>query len=229
MRRAFARGITLMPGNNLGYFGTEEAPLRSPHDVSVDGAPRDHWQGCQAGRMVMGSESDGGVQGCPSLRSSHDVGDTLKDRSLRPVEDDAGARLQPRPRRRPPVGLLQDVCVWLRLQGRLHVHGHALFGRPGNNPYCHFRACTLAAQGLRERLVPGEAGPGLPYDNGLFDVVVEPRAAAEPWSPAAVGDGRALVAIGRTPKAKAALTTAGSAPVGGVAELDGRRRRRAGC
>ena len=57
-QRAIADGITLMPGNNLGYFGPEERGLR---------APDRHWRGCQAGRVVMGIESDGGVKGCPSL------------------------------------------------------------------------------------------------------------------------------------------------------------------
>jgi hypothetical protein len=60
---------------------------------------------------------------------------------------------------------------------------HALFGRPGNNPYCHFRARTLAAQGKRERLVPGEAAPGRPFDNGLFTTIVEDLNAPEPALP----------------------------------------------
>ncbi len=43
---------------------------------------------------------------------------------------------------------------------------HAVFGRPGNNPYCHYRARTLASAGRRERLVPKTAAPGTPFDNG---------------------------------------------------------------
>jgi hypothetical protein len=46
---ARAHGITLTPGNNLGYFGPEEQKLRS-----IAATDRDHWQGCQAGRFVMG-------------------------------------------------------------------------------------------------------------------------------------------------------------------------------
>ena len=51
-RRAQAEGITVMPGNNLGYFGPEEALLRSPKPGG-----KDHWIGCQAGRFVLGIES----------------------------------------------------------------------------------------------------------------------------------------------------------------------------
>jgi MoaA/NifB/PqqE/SkfB family radical SAM enzyme len=74
--RALARGVVMMPGNNLGYFGPEEALLRSPHDARVAGAEKDHWRGCQAGKRVMGIESDGGVKGCPSLQPAY-VGGSL--------------------------------------------------------------------------------------------------------------------------------------------------------
>ena len=72
--QAFKDGILLMPGNNLGYFGPEEAMLRSPH---LGG--RDHFLGCQAGRYVLGIESNGGIKGCPSLEASHYVGGTLEN------------------------------------------------------------------------------------------------------------------------------------------------------
>jgi radical SAM protein with 4Fe4S-binding SPASM domain len=208
-RRAFARGITMMPGNNLGYFGPEEALLRSPHDVAVDGAPRDHWQGCQAGRMVMGIESDGGVKGCPSLQSSHYVGGTLKNRSLRDLWTATPELAFNRARGVDDLWGFCRTCAFADVcKGGCTFTAHALFGRPGNNPYCHFRARTLASQGLRERLVPGEAAAGVPFDNGLFDVVVEPLASAEPASSSSSSeaqarlDGAGLVAIARSPRSK---------------------------
>jgi radical SAM protein with 4Fe4S-binding SPASM domain len=214
-RRAFARGITMMPGNNLGYFGPEEALLRSPHDVDVDGAPRDHWQGCQAGRMVMGIESDGGVKGCPSLQSSHYVGGTLKEKSLRDLWTTTPELAFNRARGVDDLWGFCRTCPFAAVcKGGCTFTAHALFGRPGNNPYCHFRARTLAARGVRERLVPGEAAAGLPFDNGLFDVVVEPLASPEAegasLTPAtttdAVDDGVRLVAIGRLPRSKQSAT-----------------------
>ena len=48
-----------------------------------------------------------------------------------------------------------------------------LLGRPGNNPFCHHRAQTLAAKGLRERIELVERGPGLPFDHGLYRVITE--------------------------------------------------------
>ncbi|MGE3769239.1 MAG: GDL motif peptide-associated radical SAM/SPASM maturase, partial [Kofleriaceae bacterium] len=49
-----------------------------------------------------------------------------------------------------------------------------LFGRPGDNPYCHHRALERDREGLRERLVLRERAPGEPFDHGMFELVVEP-------------------------------------------------------
>jgi hypothetical protein len=51
-----------------------------------------------------------------------------------------------------------------------------LFGRAGNNPMCHHRALEMQRYGLRERLVPASPAPGLPFDHGTFDLIVEPAA-----------------------------------------------------
>ena len=51
---------------------------------------------------------------------------------------------------------------------------HALLGRPGNNPYCHYRARTLAKRGLRERLVPTSPARARPLEGAAFELVIEP-------------------------------------------------------
>jgi radical SAM protein with 4Fe4S-binding SPASM domain len=158
--RARADGIALMPGNNLGYFGPEEVALR---------APDRHWRGCQAGRFVMGIESDGGVKGCPSLQRAYVRGSAR-----------TGLREAWREVDRTLWGFcascdFADVC-----RGGCTFTAHAILGRPGNNPYCHYRARTFAARGLRERLVPVAAAPGEPFDNGRFEIAVEPLGSPEP-------------------------------------------------
>jgi hypothetical protein len=60
---------------------------------------------------------------------------------------------------------------------------HAFFGRPGNNPYCHYRAKTLAERGLRERLQLKTRAPGVPFDHALFELVEEPLDAPDPKPP----------------------------------------------
>jgi radical SAM protein with 4Fe4S-binding SPASM domain len=174
-KKAFARGVLLMPGNNLGYFGPEEALLRSPHDGA-----HDHWQGCQAGKLVMGIESDGGVKGCPSLQSASYIGGTLKQRSLEDLWKNTPELSFNRKRGVDDLWGYCRTCPFAETcKGGCTFTAHAVFGRPGNNPYCHFRAQQLAREGKRERLVPTKAATGLPFDNGVFEIVVEPLDAPE--------------------------------------------------
>src|SRR4029077_8895501 len=40
-------------------------------------------------------------------------------------------------------------------------------------PYCYYRARELAKRGLRERVVKIKEAPGLPFDTGRFETVLE--------------------------------------------------------
>jgi len=198
--KAFTRGILVMPGNNLGYFGPEEALLRTPHNTAGLNVAKDHWQGCQAGKRVMGIESNGSIKGCPSLQP-HYIGGTVKDRPLKELWNDTPQLAFNRDRGTDDLWGFCKTCPFADVcKGGCTFTAHALFGRPGNNPYCHFRARTLAAQGLRERLVPAKAADGLPFDHGLFDLVIEPLDAPEP--DAAPTSAAALVSISRPAKKK---------------------------
>jgi len=168
--RAFDDGILLMPSSPLGYFGPEERLLRS-----MARGQSGHYTGCQAGKTVMGIESDGAVKGCPSLQTRHYVGGNLRERSVADLWVNSPVIGFNRPR------TVQDLWGFCRscpfaatCLGGCSFSAHAVLGRIGNNPMCHFRARTLAQEGLRERLVPRERAPGEPFDNGLFDIVVEP-------------------------------------------------------
>jgi len=175
-RRAHGDGIAMMPGNNLGYFGPEESLLRSP---KVGGS--DHWAGCQAGRFVMGIESDGAVKGCPSLQTTAYVGGALGEKPLREIWETAPELAFIRRRSVDDLWGFCRTCPFAApCLGGCSFTAHAILGRPGNNPYCHFRARTLAKRGQRERLVPTESAQGRPFDHGLFDVVVEALDAPDP-------------------------------------------------
>lgn len=168
--RAIGRGINLMPGNNLGYFGPEEALLRSPKP-----GMRDHFSGCQAGRFVMGIESDGAVKGCPSLQTAHYVGGNVRNASVKEVWEQSPELAFARQRTREDLWGFCRTCPFAdACLGGCTFTSHAVLGRPGNNPYCHYRAREMKKSGLRERLVPTEAATGKPFDNGLFEIVVEP-------------------------------------------------------
>ena len=49
----------------------------------------------------------------------------------------------------------------------------ALFGKPGNNPFCHHRALEMDRLGKRERVVLMRHAEGLPFDRGAWALEVE--------------------------------------------------------
>lgn len=174
--RAFADGILLSPGNNVGYFSLDEKLLRS-----VEQGGQDHWLGCQAGRVSMGLESNGAVKGCPSLQTSHYVGGNVRERSIEDIWTQTPELAFTRARTVDDLwGFCRSCPFAAHCLGGCTFTAHAILGRPGNNPYCHYRAKTLAAEGKRERLVPRERAPGDPFDNGRFEAVVEPIEAPDP-------------------------------------------------
>lgn len=50
---------------------------------------------------------------------------------------------------------------------------HTLFGRVGNNPFCHHRALELLKEGKRERLELRTPAEGKPFDHGVFECILE--------------------------------------------------------
>lgn len=176
--RAWQDGVIIQPGNNLGYFGPEEAVLRSPRPGMTD-----HFQTCQAGRQLLGIESDGAVKGCPSLQSSHYVGGNLRERRLDELwKADSRIGFTRRRGLEDLWGFCRTCPFAVQCLGGCSFTAHALLGRPGNNPLCHYRARALAQRGLRERLVLRSLAPApqQPFDCAQFDVVEEPLEAPEP-------------------------------------------------
>ena len=167
-------GVQLFPGNNVGYFGPYERYLRY-------GGERGHvWSGCLAGRAALGLEADGTLKGCPSLPSADYGAGSVRDRS---VED-----MWRNSERIRALGERDTTDLWgfcgtcehaQRCKAGCTWTAHALFGRPGNNPFCHHRALTLARRGLRESLRLVERAPGLPFDYGLFELIEEPLERAD--------------------------------------------------
>lgn len=169
-QRAFADGIRLMPGNNLGYYGPQESTLRSPRP---DGD--DRFTGCPAGRFVMGIESDGAIKGCPSLQTRHYAGASVKEAPLAEIwRDDPRVDALRRRTAADLWGFCRSCPFAEACRGGCTFTAHSILGRPGNNPYCHYRARAMAQRGLRERLVPVQRAAGMPFDHGRFEIVLEP-------------------------------------------------------
>jgi len=182
------RGFLLLPGNNIGYFGPYESLWRGSGDDRV------YWTSCNAGQNTLGIEADGTIKGCPSLPTSPYSGGNIRDQSLGHIwwkTDQLGIN-----RGRTNDGLwgycgscyyasvCKAGCTWTT---------HTLFGRAGNNPYCHHRALELSKQGLRERIAQVEKAPGVPFDHGQFELILESADGAVRTTPVA---GNNLVQIG---------------------------------
>lgn len=163
------RGLALMPGNTLGYFGPHEQLLRHAGDRTR------HWTGCNAGRNGMGIESDGTIKACPSLPRADYAAGSLRDRSIESMWRDHDAIRFLRTRTVDDLWGFCRTCEHAAdcLAGCSWV-SHSFLGRPGNNPYCHHRALELSRGGLRERIEWLQAPPGQPFDLGRFGLWLEP-------------------------------------------------------
>jgi Y-X(10)_GDL-associated radical SAM protein len=162
------RGFLLQPGNNIGYFGPYESLWRGSGDDRV------YWSSCNAGQNTLGIEADGTIKGCPSLPTSPYAGGNIRDRSLKNIWSKTDELSINRGRTNEELwgycrgcyyaDVCKAGCTWTT---------QVLFGRAGNNPYCHHRAMELSKQGLRERIAQIEKAPGVPFDHGKFELILE--------------------------------------------------------
>ena len=63
-------------------------------------------------------------------------------------------------------------------------------GKPGNNPFCHHRALELQRGGKRERVAQVHAAPGTPFDNGIFEIILEDLPSPSSSTCASSGDSK---------------------------------------
>jgi radical SAM protein with 4Fe4S-binding SPASM domain len=172
-RRSEAADLTLWPGNNLGYFGPFEALLRG-------GLPGGRRGSCGAGRFTLGIESNGSIKACPSLPSDVYVGGNVRDTPIRDIWERAEPLRFTRSHRRAELWGGCASCYYAEdCQGGCSWTAHSLFGRRGNNPFCHHRALDLLRRGRRERIVRVAASEGVPFDHGRFEIIEEDWPAEE--------------------------------------------------
>ncbi|MCA9708349.1 MAG: radical SAM protein [Myxococcales bacterium] len=165
--RCDALGIRLWPGSNVGYFGPYESRLRREHADA-------HQRGCEAGVRSLGIEANGDIKGCPSLPTGDYVGANVREHRLREIWQRAAALRFNRERGTEDLwghcarcyyaSVCKAGCTWT---------GHVLFGRRGNNPFCHHRSLELLDAGRRERITLAEAAPGEPFDHGRYALIEE--------------------------------------------------------
>lgn len=173
-KRAQAAGIPLERafrvslGNNMGYYGPHEQLLRGRV-----GEER-YWQGCQAGKYVMGIESDGTIKGCPSLPTAPYQGGNVRELSLEDIWHGSEAIAFTRNRSTDELWGFCKTCYYAEVcKAGCSFTAHSTLGRRGNNPFCWHRANELRKEGKREVLQLAQVAPGLPYDFGRFELAIE--------------------------------------------------------
>lgn len=186
-REGLGRGLLLAVGNNIGYFGPYEHELRGVGNDAL------HWTGCAAGQNVLGIEADGTIKGCPSLRTAGYAGGNVREARLEDIWDGAEEIHFGRLRSVDDLWGYCRTCYYADVcRGGCTWTADSLFGRPGNNPYCHHRVLELERRGLRERVVKIREAPQASFAIGEFALVLEPlsgraegaAAAAEPMGAA---------------------------------------------
>jgi len=165
------RGLLLLPGNNVGYFG--------PYDALWRGPERGHYPGCPAGQNVIGLEADGTLKGCPSLATDRYGAGSVRDRPIAALWSEHPALQFNRARGTEHLWGFCASCYYAEVcRGGCTWTADSLLGRRGNNPYCHYRVLRLAERGVRERIVKVEDAPDLPFATGRFALIEEPIATA---------------------------------------------------
>lgn len=165
--RADAAKIMIWPGNNIGYFGPYETLLKG-------NMPRGHMASCGAGRSTLGIEANGDIKGCPSLPTTDYVGGNIRDHSLKDIWERSKPLRFTRDRTVEDLfGFCRDCYYNDACRAGCSWTTHVLFGKPGNNPFCHHRALELLREGKRERIVKVAEAAGQPFDHGRFEIVVE--------------------------------------------------------
>lgn len=173
-KRCDEANVRLWPGNNIGYFGPYESVLRGT-------MPRGHMASCGAGRATLGIEADGAIKGCPSLPTEAWTGGNIRDHSLKDIWERSEPLRYTRDRTVEDLWGYCRTCYYAdTCRAGCTWTSFVLFGKAGNNPYCHHRALERQREGKREVVRKVSDAPGLPFDHGKFEVVIEddPNAAA---------------------------------------------------
>lgn len=168
--RCRERGIRLLPGNNIGYFGPNEQKLRRAQKHGG------HYSGCTSGVVTLGIESNGEIKGCPSLGGPTNQGGSWREHGLRTLWERSPEITYVRERTLDDLWGFCRTCYYADVcRGGCTATAEPLLGRPGNNPFCHHRALEMDRLGLRERIEQVSRAPNIPFANGLWQVVREPR------------------------------------------------------
>nr|WP_295831766.1 GDL motif peptide-associated radical SAM/SPASM maturase [uncultured Azospirillum sp.] len=173
-REGLDRGLLMVVGNNVGYYGPYEHIWRGLGD------DRMHWSGCAAGQIGIGIEADGTLKGCPSLATSLYAAGNIRKMSVEDIWRHADRMQFGRLRSVDELWGYCRTCYYADIcRAGCTWTSESLLGKRGNNPYCHYRVLDLAKHGLRERVVKIKDAPQEAFAIGEFALITEPIPGAD--------------------------------------------------
>ena len=164
------KGIALVSGNNIGYESLS-------NKLILDGASAGtSYSGCQAGIAGIGIEANGRIKGCPSLPTIPYAGKSIRDESLSTILQTSQPITHISKRNIKSLWGFCRTCEFAdTCKAGCTWTAHTLLGRPGNNPYCYYRAESFDKAGQRERVRLKASAPGQPFDHGTYEIVIEEK------------------------------------------------------
>ncbi len=162
------RGPRVAIDDGIGYYGPDDHLLRAGGDEAVQ------WLGCTAGTTSIGIESEGRLKACTSLPTDLYGGASIRTASVQEIwESDAKLGALRRGLTDGLWGFCASCYYAAVCGGGCSCAATAVYGKRGNNPYCHHRVLELERQGLRERIVRTGPSDGQPYQASRHRVVLE--------------------------------------------------------
>ncbi len=120
--------MNVMPADSIGYC----------HGIAADIWGDMEWSGCNAGRYVVGIQSNGNVVGCLSLQNEKFIAGDLHKQTLKDIWEGADAFSY---NRNFCAGDLKGSCSGCTsgdaCRGGCLAMGSSATGELGNNPYCY--------------------------------------------------------------------------------------------
>lgn len=133
-------------GDCLGYHSVYDAKLRAKNWKGET----QYWRGCQAGRKVLGIESNGNIKGCLSIQPGYTgdprfIAGNIRSRSISSIWFDDQSFLFNRGEQQ---AALNGFCKKCRnstsCRGGAKCMSMAVNGDMQDNPYCYYRLSSLA-------------------------------------------------------------------------------------
>ena len=169
-RRGRERGLLLLPGNNIGYFGPYERAVARPGPRAI------HWTAARRARTRIGLEADGTIKGCPSLATERYGAGNVRDAPIEELwANHPALQFNRGARRRRSLGLLPHLLL---------RRASAAAAAPGPRTRCSAGAattptaitacCSSPSAASASASSRCEDAPALPFATGRFALIEEP-------------------------------------------------------